>query len=176
MRTRQSLNGLWQYRIGKGEWRTRQVPFSALPVGKSTCALHFDAAAHTGRAFLVFEGITYAADVVLNGQALGSMLPYVPYRFEITGLLRQADNRLEVELSDIEPAFGPSEGWENYGGIIREVFIEYTAESRIATFCKIASLSFAVSKSIMFFVAALRSPSKRSTFVPFSGREYLAPG
>ncbi len=128
MRTRQSLNGTWDYRIGQGHPQTRTVPFSAQPVGESTCSLTFAVQNRSGsRAFLVFEGITYAAGVTLNGTFLGSMLPYVEYRFEITGLLQPAGNRLEVQLSDIAPAFGPSEGWENYGGIIRSVYIEYTS-------------------------------------------------
>ncbi len=134
MRSKQLLNGLWEYRIGQGTWTPRQIPFSAFPVGESTCVRRFDAAPYTGRAFLVFDGITYAAQVMLNGTPLGRMLPYVEYRFEITGLLLETDNRLEVLLSDIAPAFGPSEGWENYGGIIRDVYIEYTSESVIQSF------------------------------------------
>lgn len=141
MRTKQYLNGLWDYRIGLGEWSTRAVPFSALPVGESTCALTFDAAAHTGRAFLVLEGITYAAKVFLNDSFLGDMLPYAEYRFEITDLLRESGNRVEVQLSDIAPAFGPSEGWENYGGIIRDVYIEYTTDTFIQNFLWNAQLN-----------------------------------
>ena len=152
MRARQTLNGEWSRRIGEGAWQPVQVPFSALPVGESTCALDFDEKNHTGsRAFLVFEGITYAGKAVLNGCVLGEMLPYAEYRFEITGLLRPQANRLEVQLSDIAPAFGPSEGWENYGGIIRSVYIEYTNDIIIQDFLWDARLneSFSAAECVL---------------------------
>ena len=132
MREKQLLNGLWDYRVGGGRFVKRNVPFSALPVGRSTCMREFDAdMGEKKRAFLVFEGITYAAEVTLNGVSLGSLLAYAEYRFEVTDLLLPKGNRLSVELSDIEPAFGPSEGWENYGGIIRDVYLEYTGDAVI---------------------------------------------
>lgn len=123
--TTQTLNGTWQYRIGRGQWETVEVPFSRLPVGHSECARRFDCTVRAPRTFLQFEGITYAARVWLNGQAAGEMLPYCVYTFDVTALIRDRDNELRVELEDIAPAFGPSEGWENYGGIIRGVSLLY---------------------------------------------------
>lgn len=131
VRQKQSLNGWWDYRVGEGAWERKRVPFSARPVGVSTCARSFDRHSAAARAFLVFDGITYAATVTLNGVVLGEMLPYSEYRFEITDLLRETDNRLSVEIRDIDPVFGPSAGWENYGGIIRDVRIEYTPAARL---------------------------------------------
>ncbi len=89
----------------------------------------FDRAEGGERAFLVFEGITYAASVVLNGKPLGEMLPYSEYRFEITDCLLEKENLLTVSIRDLDVVFGPSEGWENYSGIIRDVYIEYTSDS-----------------------------------------------
>ncbi len=129
MRTRQSLNGFWDYRVGAGAAEKIRVPYSALPVGHSECTCTFTAAPR-GRTFLVLEGITYAATVSLNGVHLGDMLAYAEYRFEVTDLL-QAENVLTVALEDISPAFGPSEGWENYGGIIRPVYLEYLGKNYI---------------------------------------------
>lgn len=135
MRRRQSLNGFWDYRIGKGAYVKKKVPFSALPVGESECVLRFNGEkASAPRAFLVFEGITYAAKATLNGVLLGEMLAYAEYRFEVTDILKDEDNVLSVELSDTEPAFGPSEGWENYGGIIRDVYVEYTGKTVIGDY------------------------------------------
>jgi hypothetical protein len=135
MRKRQSLNGLWDYRIGKGAYRKQQVPFSALPVGESECVIHFDRTnAESPRAFLIFEGITYAASVTLNGTLLGEMYAYAEYRFEVSDLLKDRDNVLVVALSDCDPAFGPSEGWENYGGIIRDIYLEYTEKTIIGDY------------------------------------------
>ena len=129
MKLTQSLNGWWDYRVGNGALTRKKVPFSALPVGKSTCILRFSPIEHTAapRAFLVLDGITYGATVTLNGVVLGEMLAYAEYRFEVTDLLRE-ENTLTVELSDIDPVFGPSAGWENYGGIIRDVYLEYTGK------------------------------------------------
>ena len=143
----QSLNGWWDYRVGKGAFTRKKVPFSTLPVGKSECVLRFSPIEHSGapRAFLVFDGITYAAKVTLNGQYLGEMLAYSEYRYDVTDIL-QAENVLSVEISDIDPVFGPSEGWENYGGIIRDVYLEYTGKR--------------YAKSV-FFGRALPSPLRR---------------
>ena len=124
--TIQSLNGWWDYRIGNGSYKAIRVPYSALPVGKSECRLRFDQTEVSERAFLVFEGITYRAVAVLNGVMLGEMLPYCQYKFEITNIALVEGNVLTVEIFDIDVAFGPSEGWENYSGIIRDVYIEYT--------------------------------------------------
>ena len=38
----QLLNGIWNYRIGKGKWSEINVPFSKLAVGHSECSLNFD--------------------------------------------------------------------------------------------------------------------------------------
>lgn len=130
--TKQTLNGTWQYRIGGGAWEAVTVPFSRLPVGHSTCRRDFACTAAPGeRVFLHLEGITYAADVTLNDQPLGHMLPYVPYEFDVTAIVKPTGNDLVVELDDIAPAFGPSEGWENYGGIIREASLITRGEAYI---------------------------------------------
>lgn len=128
MRTKQLLDGLWDYRVGQGAYVKKQVPYSEHPVGESECALTFDASEVPGerRAFLIFDGITYSADVYLNDEYLGKMYPYSEYKFEISRLLKKTGNRLQVKIYDMHVAFGPSEGWENYSGIIRSVYIEYT--------------------------------------------------
>lgn len=124
MRKRVYLNGFWDYKIGNGEYSKKQVPFSSLTVGKSECKRFFDMPNCGERHFLVFEGITYAANVYLNGVHLGYMRAYGEYKFEITTILKDRNNEVVVELEDINVDFGPSEGWENYGGIIRDVYIE----------------------------------------------------
>lgn len=120
------LNGTWQYRVGSGSFRPRQVPYSALAVGRSEVCREFDMPDGYDRAFLKFEGVTYHGEVWLNGIRLGEMLAYAPYRFEITDIARSTGNELRVVIEDIHVAFGPSEGWENYGGIIRDVSLELT--------------------------------------------------
>ena len=122
---RQSLNGVWNYRIGKGKYKERSVPFSALAVGHSECERCFDLEGKGERIELCFDGITYAASVTLNGKSLGDMLPYCEYRFDVTDIVKEKENLLHVDLEDMSPKFGPVAGWENFGGIIRDVNLEY---------------------------------------------------
>lgn len=132
-RNLQLLNGWWDYRIGDGEFFKKRVPYSDAPVGFAECRLSFDAEhqTHDKRAFLVFDGITYSADVTFNGKCLGTMRPYCEYRYEITELIKENGNLLEVTVRDTDVVFGPAEGWENYSGIIRDVYIEYTEKNII---------------------------------------------
>lgn len=121
----QSLNGAWKRRVGKGVFEKIKVPYSTLSVGHSECVKCFDINKKSDVILLRFDGITYYAKVTLNGVYLGDMLPYSEYSFDITEIVKEKDNELLVEIEDIEPKFGPSEGWENYSGIIRDVSLVY---------------------------------------------------
>ena len=127
----QSLNGLWSRRIGEGEAMPCTVPYSTLPVGRSTCKREFSVEADYERLFLKFDGITYRATVTLNEILLGKMFPYCEYEFEITDLVRNGENELSVELEDLNLSFGPTPGWENFGGIIRDVSLVYRNKNYI---------------------------------------------
>lgn len=127
----QSLNGIWNYKIGKGGERKIKVPFSALAVGHSECSRSFHVAAEYEKIYLKFDGITYSAKVFVNEAEIGKMLPYCEYSFDITDCVKRRGNSLRVELEDISPAFGPTEGWENFGGIIRDVSLVYLPENHI---------------------------------------------
>ena len=126
----QSLNGLWSRKIGEGEPFEQVVPYSATPVGKSTCVRKFFTESFK-RLFLKLDGITYRAWVSLNGRFLGEMLPYCEYEFEITDFVTVGENTLSVELEDINLSFGPTPGWENYGGIIRDVSLVYREDNYV---------------------------------------------
>lgn len=128
---KETLNGIWDYRIGFGAWEKICVPYSAQPVGRSEVKRFFDVDRQYAHVFLRFEGIAYAADVYVNGEFLGKMLPYCRYDFEITDIAQDAQNELRVVLEDIAPVFGPSEGWQNYGGVIHDVWLLYAGENRI---------------------------------------------
>lgn len=130
MRT-QLLNGTWLYRVGAGPEKPIAVPFSAHAVGHSECRRLFDLDGTGSRIYLQLDGITYAAAVTLNGRLLGDMLPYSEYRWDVTDLVKPEGNELLVALEDIAPAFGPTEGWENFGGIIRSVRLLYEDGVRI---------------------------------------------
>ena len=128
----QNLGGEWDYRIGKGKFSKRQVPFSALAVGHSECERYFDLDHKAERTELCFDGITYAATVTLNGKVLGNMLPYCEYTFDVTDIVRERDNFLHVDIEDTQLAFGPVAGWENFGGIIRDVKLVYGNREKIS--------------------------------------------
>ena len=128
---KQALNGKWLYRVGKGTETEREVPFSALCVGHSECRKIFDLERTAKKYLLKLEGITYSAKVTLNGEYLGDMLPYCEYVFDVTGAIKPENNELLVELEDISPVFGPTAGWNNYGGIIRDVYLLFAEEAYI---------------------------------------------
>ena len=130
-RATQCLNGWWDYRIGEGRYCKKQIPYSDAPVGYAECKLDFDTdrETHGKRVFLVFDGITYKADVTLNGKSLGEMLPYSEYRFDVTDIIHAENNTLSVMIYDTSVTFGAGEGWENYSGITRDVYLEYTEQS-----------------------------------------------
>ena len=71
-----TLNGKWNYRIGKGEWTTKVVPFSELCVGHSEYQRCFDLDTTSDVVLLKFDGITYNAEVYLNDIHIGKMIPY----------------------------------------------------------------------------------------------------
>ena len=127
----QTLNGIWNYRIGKGQFYPKNVPFSELAVGHFECTRNFDLQHQSKKVFLKFNGITYYAKVFLNEQYLGEMGPYCEYSFDITDIAKDKSNELLVELEDISVPFGPTAGWENFGGIIRDVELVYYEENYI---------------------------------------------
>ncbi len=85
------------------------------------------------RVFLCFDGVANTASVELHGVVVGEdILPFVPYRFDVTELVSPGrPGRLKVTLRDFGAIFGYSPGWETYGGLIRGVYLEVTDRIRI---------------------------------------------
>jgi beta-glucuronidase len=84
-----------------------------------------------------FESVNYRSDVWLNGRQIGSHRgAYLPFTVLLRGLNRTGVNRLVVRVNsrrkatDFPPARNhpttglPTGGWWNYGGILREVYLE----------------------------------------------------
>jgi beta-glucuronidase len=74
-----------------------------------------------------FESINYRATVWLNGRQVGTHAgAYLPFEIDL-GTLRPGINRLVVRVDDRRAAGdlppGPSGGWWNFGGILREVYL-----------------------------------------------------
>lgn len=92
---------------------------------------HFTTHPQPGRRmFLRFGAVDYRAHVYLNGKRVGEHEGgFTPFTFEVTGLLRDGDNRLTVgadsarTATDVPP---PVTDWEDYGGITRPLSLVTT--------------------------------------------------
>ncbi len=124
-----------------GDWNS-QYPELKYYEGTMWYARHFDAPAPnsfrnqdseaaaitaTGRAFLYFGAVSYRCMVYLNGELIASHEGgFTPFQVEVTGLLKDKDNFLCLEVSnrrtpDAIPAMNFD--WWNYGGITRDVML-----------------------------------------------------
>jgi hypothetical protein len=135
-RTRISLNGEWEYRLSGNLYDTIIVPCSRRPSGYYSLKRNviLPKLLPGQRVFAHFEAITYWGSVTVNRKTLGSMGPYLPYEFEFSSIAKDGDNEVEVEIADLTPwpdgrgkaeiTLGLQPGWEAYGGIIRDAWME----------------------------------------------------
>ena len=98
MTRRIDLGGIWQKSVNGRPFIPQTVPYSGLCVGETFLKTGFSARPE-GRIVLCFEGITYWAEVFLNGERLGEMLPYCRYRFDVSSFVKE-ENELTVRLLD----------------------------------------------------------------------------
>jgi beta-glucuronidase len=82
-----------------------------------------------------FESVNYRAAVWLNGHRVGGHTgAYLPFEFDLKP--RPGVNRLIIRvddrrgLGDVPP--GPTGGWWNYGGLLREVYLRSAQRADIA--------------------------------------------
>jgi len=142
-RSRISLNGEWEHFVDGKLYDTAIVPSSRRPSGFYSLhrLLELPRLGRGERVFVHFEAITYWGRVSVNGQTLGTMGPYVPYEFEITAAAKEGANEIQVEMADLvafadgtakaEIGLGVHSGFEAYGGIIRDVWMELRPASFI---------------------------------------------
>ncbi|MFN8008826.1 MAG: glycoside hydrolase family 2 TIM barrel-domain containing protein [Terriglobia bacterium] len=155
-RSRISLNGEWQRFIGTDLYDVVHVPSSLHPSGfyRLTRDILLPKLTLNQRAFIHFEAINFHGRVFANGLELGTTIPYVPYDFEISRQsAKEGKNHIEVAIADFIPeptgdgkdaiALGVNLGWEAYGGIIRNTYIEV----RPAAFIDNARLSYQLSNN-----------------------------
>ena len=135
-RSRVDLNGEWERHVNGALFDLVRVPSSRRPLGyyrlKRTFLL--PKLSSQQRAVLHFDAIAYHGRVFVNEAELGTMGPYVPYEFDFTAEAREGSNRLELAIADLIPdptgagrdeiELGVNPGWEGYGGIIRDVYVE----------------------------------------------------
>ena len=149
-RSRISLNGEWERYIGTDLYDVVQVPSSLRPSGfyRLTRDILLPKLTSSQRVILHFDAINYHGRVSVNGTELGTTIPYVPYDFECTRQVKEGRNNIAVAIADLvadptgagkdEVSFGVNLGWEAYGGIIRDTYIEV----RPAAFIDNARLSY----------------------------------
>jgi hypothetical protein len=135
-RRKVSLNGPWDFCLPDLFVEKRKVPGSYICVGDSSYIKRFQAEPIKldERIHLVLEGIAYEGEVIFNKKNLGHLYPYSRYSFDITDIIKPDDNELIVNVKDINADFGPNDGWENYSGLIWDVYLEYTPAVYISDF------------------------------------------
>jgi hypothetical protein len=132
-RERVQLTGKWERWIRDRLHDKVEVPSSYHPIGVVRLRRQVDVPSVPlrSRAILRFEGIAHQATVRVNSDVVGHMGPWTPYEFDISQNLRPGANWVEVEVSDWQVPLGPIGAWEAYGGIIRDVFLEFRPDPYI---------------------------------------------
>ncbi len=135
-RSRIDLNGTWERLVQAAHYDFIPAPSSNRPIGQSLLKREFTLPRLTPgmRAFVHFEAIAYYGRVAINGVVLGAMGPYTAYEFEFTTHAKEGTNSVLLDLADLVPfadgsgteeiALGVNPGWEAYGGMIRDVYVE----------------------------------------------------
>ena len=153
-RPRIPLNGEWEHHVNGKFYDTTKVPSSRRPSGFYILSRQFvlPQLGRGDRAFVHFEAITFWGRCSLNGQALGTMGPYVPHEFEFTEAAKVGANEIAVEIADLVPfadgtakaeiELGIHFGFEAYGGIVRDVWVEI----RPASFVENVRLAYELSQ------------------------------
>jgi beta-glucuronidase len=101
-------------------------------------SFEYEKSAPENRVFIHFGAVNYRADVYLNGHKLGTHTGgFTPFSFEVTDLLRPANNFLIVKADnrryrDAVPTLNTD--WWNYGGITRDVRIVETPNTFISDY------------------------------------------
>ena len=135
-RARVDLNGMWERRVNGALIDHVPVPSSLRPSGFYRLERTFllPKLGANQRAYVNFEAVNYHGRVFVNGHELGETLLFVPAEFDFTAHAKDGVNRVSVDIADLcaEPGgagadevwLGVNPGWEGYGGIIRDAWVE----------------------------------------------------
>lgn len=142
-RARIDLGGRWDRTIGGMPYDKIEVPSSLPPFGcyELQRRVSIPPLSPGRRAILCLQGITYRAHIAVNGARVGVMGPYTPYEFDVTDRIKVGINEIAVQIFDLQPEpdgagkdeieLGINLGWEAYGGIFRDIFIEIRPDTYI---------------------------------------------
>jgi beta-glucuronidase len=126
------------------------------------------------RAWIVrFESVNYSATMWLNGRQIGTHRgAFLPFEFDLRGV-RAGINRLVLRVDDRRgpsdvPA-GPSGGWWNYGGILREVYLRPVQTADISQAMVRPVLACATCAATIEAQAVIRNVTGRSQTVRLTG-------
>jgi beta-glucuronidase len=188
------MEGDWKFRRSTGQpWRTVQVPH-AWNVGDHSIR-SFDGgvgwyrkdfelpSASAGLDWAVrFESVNYRSRVWLNGREVGTNAgAHLPFTVLLRGLNRRGVNRLVVRVdsrrteTDLPPGRRsprtglPTGGWWNYGGILREVYLQRLDSLQIESALVTPRLRCATCDATAVFQARVRNVSAGSRRATLSG-------
>lgn len=132
------LNGPWEFQIEQtSRWHRFLVP---MPWNVISGMEHFDGTGYFRRVFTIpdgwsqgciflnFRGVNYRAEVSIDGRKVGEHNGgFTPFSFEVTDrVCDSTEKELEVTVDNkLSQGTVPSVvGWNNDGGIFREVYLE----------------------------------------------------
>src|SRR5579872_4923359 len=130
------LNGDWERYIHDKLIDVVRIPSSLAPTGEYSLRRTFllPRLKSNERAFVRFNAVHYYGRVSLNGQHIGTTIPYVPQEFDCSPQAVEGNNTIAVEIVDAgsgangegkdEVLYGTPGGWESYGGIVRDAYVE----------------------------------------------------
>jgi beta-glucuronidase len=130
-----------------------------------------------------FESVNYRSTVWLNGRRVGGNRgAYLPFTVRLEGLKRRGTNRLVVRVNSrrkptdlppgrVSPTTGvPTGGWWNYGGLLREVYLERLDTVQFRHALAIPRLRCRSCPATVRFSTRLRNVTRTSRTVTVSGR------
>jgi glycosyl hydrolase family 2 len=130
-----------------------------------------------------FESVNYIATVWLNGRRVGGNRgAYLPFTVDLDGIKRRGVNRLVVRVSsrrgptDFPPARQspttglPTGGWWNYGGLLREVYLQRIDTVDMESALVLPRLPCRACPATVRMSARVRNVTGRSRRVSVTGR------
>jgi beta-glucuronidase len=130
-----------------------------------------------------FESVNYTATVWLNGRRIGGNDgAYLPFSVDLDGVKRRGTNRLVVRVSsrraptDFPPARPsdttglPTGGWWNYGGLLREVYLQRINNVHMESALVLPRLPCRSCPATVRMSARVRNVSGRTRTVSVSGQ------
>ena len=138
---KQSLNFGWLFSRGSFKQEDVNIPHNAVEVPYNYFSekiyqdvfkyeKNFDVEGYNpNRVYLLdFEGFMFKADIFLNGNKVGSYVSgYFPVEIDVTSVIKEKNNHLEVILDSKEnpdyPPFGFALDYLTFSGIYREVYL-----------------------------------------------------